>query len=77
MAVLLAQAVSAAPHKVRVSDSAVTASLLARNAKLVSDYGSFQLLEVEDGLLAAVPDSRAEIVDDFNFIRLNARALDT
>jgi hypothetical protein len=35
----------ARPHKVRVSDPAAAAELKAQGARLLADYGSFQLFE--------------------------------
>jgi len=77
-AVLLsATAAPGKPHKWRVSDPALAESLVARGGKLVADYGSFRLIESDDATLAGAEHNRAELKDEFNFIRLSARPLDT
>jgi uncharacterized repeat protein (TIGR01451 family) len=67
----------ARPHKLRVSDAAQAAALKAHGARLLADYGSFQLLETDDAKAAALQVDRVEAVDDSNFIELNAGPLDT
>lgn len=64
----------AGPVKIRVNDPSATQSLLAQGARLIADYGSFQLLEVES-LPPAEP--WAETVADYDVVRLNARPLNT
>ncbi len=56
-----------------VSDPAAATALLAKGGRLVADYGSFQVMEAE----ASGPTNHIEFRDDFNFIQLNARPLDT
>src|SRR4029453_18568646 len=75
LTVVLASAFLAvgAPHKVRVSDPAIAASLEAQSARLVAGYGGFLLLEA--GFEAAA--AGVEVVDDFDVIHLNARPLNT
>ncbi len=63
-------------HKLRVTDPAIAKSLIARGGKLVADYDSFQLIEVDDSAARAT-DGAAESADQFNVIELNARQLDT
>ena len=67
----------ARPHKLLVHDAAQASELKARGARLLADYGSFQLLETDDALLAAPGLSRVELADDLDFIELNAGRLDT
>lgn len=74
---LIAGDALAAPHKLRVSDSSLTQSLIEQGGRLVADYGAFQIVETDSALAQGGPDSRVESVDEFNFIRLNARSLDT
>ena len=72
---VVAGGASAETHKVRISDPAMARSLVARGGKLVADYGSFQIIESET--VPAAGSARAELEDDYNFIRLNAGVLDT
>jgi hypothetical protein len=65
---------SAAPHKIRVSDPALSRSMQAQGARLVEDYGGFQILETDQETTAS---SGIEIVDDYDVIHLNARLLPT
>jgi uncharacterized repeat protein (TIGR01451 family) len=71
------QPATARPHKLRVHDPAQAAELKAHGARLLADYGSFQLLETDDPSLAAEKLPRVEPVDHFDFIELNAGPLDT
>lgn len=68
----------ARPHKVRVSDPAAAAALQAQGAKLLADYGSFQLLETAaTPSLTTLKQDRVESADETDFIELNAGHLDT
>ncbi len=67
----------AAPHKVRVKDSATAKALAARGAKVIGDYGGFTAVEADDALLAGLDSNRIDVLDGWNMIRLNARPLDT
>ena len=67
----------AAPHKLRVHDSAVANMLVAKGGKTIAQYGAFTVLEADDSALAGLDTNRLEITDDWNFIRLNARLMDT
>ena len=67
--------VSAARHKVEVTDAAAGAQLAAQGARLVADYSGFQLYETAAGQLATQPGSEAR--DYYNFILLHAAKLDT
>ena len=66
-------------HKLRVNDAMTAAALLAQGARLVADYGSFQVLETDAATVQtlAVRPAAAEAVDEWNTIHLNARPLDT
>jgi hypothetical protein len=70
-------AAGAAPHKWRVNDPALARSMIAHGAKLIADYGAFQLLEADDSVSTNFPSSRLEPEDDFDQIKLNAALLDT
>ena len=65
------------PHKLRVSDATQAASLKLQGARLLVDYGSFQLWETSDPALAAAKSTRVEAADDLDFIELNTGPLDT
>lgn len=72
------QSTQARPRKLRVSDPALAAELRAQGARLLADYGSFQLLESDAATApASLPTSRAQALDDADFIELNAGRLDT
>ncbi|TSA41813.1 MAG: hypothetical protein D4R57_00160, partial [Verrucomicrobiales bacterium] len=68
---------SARPQKIRVSDPAAAAELKAQGARVLADYGSFQLLETDAPSPNALRQGRAESADESDFIELNAGALDT
>ena len=75
--VMLAGVSLAAPHKVRVTDPALARSLVAQGGRLVADYGGFQIIETAEALPATMDEARAQSVDRFNFIQLNAAAFNT
>jgi hypothetical protein len=64
-------------HKLRVSDPSLANSMKARGGKLIADYGGFQVIEMDQASLTSADTNRAELADDFNFVRLNAGQLDT
>jgi hypothetical protein len=66
-----------APHKLRVTDSALAKSLVARGGKLIADYGGFQLVEADDSIFTNLDENRVERQDDFDEIKLNAKLLNT
>ncbi|HEV2394056.1 MAG TPA: S8 family serine peptidase [Verrucomicrobiae bacterium] len=68
---------SVSSHKVVVRNPAVGAQIAAQGGRLIADYGSSQLYEVQQlsPVLAATP--QAEVHDEYNFILLNAARLDT
>ncbi|MGO8765724.1 MAG: S8 family serine peptidase [Limisphaerales bacterium] len=67
----------AAPHKLRVTDPALTQSMLAQGARLIADYGGFQLVEADDSIATNFISPKIEPEDDYNQIKLNAATLDT
>lgn len=73
----LAATASAAPHKLRVDDPAIANTIAAKGGKIIAQYGAFTVLEADDSSLAGVDTNRLRIADDWNFIRLNARLMDT
>ena len=69
---------TAQTHKVRVQDPAEAARLVAAGARLVADYGAFQVLETAAApSTLAVGNSTAENIDEQNYILLNAGRIDT
>jgi uncharacterized repeat protein (TIGR01451 family) len=64
-----------AGQKVRVTDPRVSLRLQGEG-RMIADYGSFQLFEV-DRLPAVIGESGVEVRDDYNVIMLNAGWLDT
>jgi uncharacterized repeat protein (TIGR01451 family) len=71
------QSVIARPQKIRVSDPAVAAELKSQGAKVLADYGSFQLLEMDSPSPNALRRANVQAEDDSDFIELNAARLDT
>ena len=63
-------------HKVQVNDRALGQSLAARGARLIADYGGYQLYDAPDSV-TNYPADKAESRDDYNLILLNAGGLDT
>ena len=72
-----AQSALARPHKLKVHDPALAASLLAQGGRLIAEYGSFQLIESADASPAGAKASSLESADEFDLIQLNAGHLDT
>jgi len=66
-----------AMHKLRVSDAATADALIAQGAKLIGRYENFQVLESERVPVADLTAGRAQLADEFNELRLNARLLNT
>jgi hypothetical protein len=63
-------------HKVQVNDRALGEKMAAGGARLIADYGGFQLYDAPDSM-THFPADKAELRDDYNLILLNARRLDT
>jgi hypothetical protein len=74
---LIASTTLAGPHKLRVDDPAMADSLLAQGARLIGDYGSFQIIETGDAPAVKSGDDHAQFVDRLNFIQLSAKPLNT
>ena len=69
---------SGALHKVSVSDPQLVQTLKSQGARVIADYGSFVLLEVNDAVASSLTSNRnAQIVDENNLILLNAGTIDT
>ncbi len=68
---------SARPLKIRVTDSAAANALKAQGARVLADYGSFQLLEMDSPSPSALRQNNAESADESDFIELNSGHLDT
>ena len=66
-------------HKVSVSGSPqLVQALKANGGRVIADYGSFVLLEVNDAVADGLVNSNhAQIVDENNLVLLNAGAIDT
>src|SRR5664280_1569095 len=65
-----------AQHKLRVDDPELTAILTNQGARVIENYGSFQILESDQQSVPA-GDPRVQVVDRFNMIQLQGRDLDT
>ena len=68
---------SIAAHKLQVSDPAIGRELGAQGARLLADYGGWQLYEVEQVPAGLLNSPRVEDRDSYNVIRLNAGPIDT
>jgi subtilisin-like proprotein convertase family protein len=65
-------------HKVSVSDRQLLASLKSQGGRVIADYGSFVLMEVNDAVANSLQDSaKAQVVDENNLVLLNAAKIDT
>jgi hypothetical protein len=63
--------------KLRVHDPKAVQRLTAIGGRILADYGSFQLIEVDETAVGAAQAEGAESAEESHFIRLNARQLDT
>ncbi len=70
------KAAPAAHHKVQVRDRVLGRALAAAGARLIADYGAYELYDAP-GTLTNLPADKVERRDDYNSILLNARPLDT
>ena len=65
-------------HKVSVSDPQLAQTLKSQGGRVIADYGSFVLLEVNAAVANSLTaSSSAQIVDENNLVLLNAGAIDT
>src|SRR5881394_381976 len=64
-------------HKVQVSDPAIAADLVSSGARLIADYGSFQIFQSVSVPKNVLRKPQIELRDEFNLIHLNAGTLDT
>ncbi|HEY3861080.1 MAG TPA: S8 family serine peptidase [Verrucomicrobiae bacterium] len=67
---------AAGRHKVQVTDRALGQTLAASGARLIADYGGFQLFDAPDSM-TNLPAEQGQLRDDYNIIHLNASRLDT
>jgi hypothetical protein len=72
----LCPAAAPPPLKVQTTDPAIAGQLASRGARLVGDYGSFQVLEADAAAVATV-GTAAVLRPELNLILLNAATLDT
>ncbi len=71
-------AASAPERKLRVRDSRRAAEIERKGGRLLADYQSYQLFEVDDAIAAeAARDGEIELLDEYRFVLLNAGAIDT
>ena len=75
--ILAAVTLSAQAHKFRVADPALAEALRLQGAQLAGDYGGFQILQSDHSTLTRPGDARVQLVDQFDFIQLKAKRLDT
>ncbi|MGD1084971.1 MAG: S8 family serine peptidase [Verrucomicrobiota bacterium] len=63
-------------HKIQVSDPALAGALTAGGARLIADYGAFQLYDADQAAVDALA-GQAQVRDNYNSVLLNAARLDT
>jgi hypothetical protein len=66
-------------HKLRVRNTALANDLRGQGGRLIADYGAYQMIEVEDEIVArfASRGGDIEVRDEENQVQLNAGAIDT
>jgi len=67
---------SSGRHKIEVRDRALGEKMAAAGARLIADYGGYELYDAPDSM-TNLPADKAELRDDYNLIVLNAARLDT
>ncbi len=67
---------SPARHKVQITDLRLAPQVTRAGARLIADYGSYQLYDAPADL-PSLPAESAELRDEYNLIHLNAGELDT
>jgi hypothetical protein len=77
LSLALAAFPSLAAHKVQVSDPALARELAGKGARLLADYGGWQLYEVDQVPPGLFNRPQAEDRDRYNVIELNAGPIDT
>jgi len=60
--------VQGAPAKLRVNDLRAAERLIAKGGRVLADYGSFQLIEVEEAAAASAQAEGAEAAEESHFI---------
>jgi len=63
-------------HKVQVNDRALGRKMAGEGARLIADYGGFELYDAPDSM-TNLPADKAQLRDDYNAILLNIGRLDT
>jgi uncharacterized repeat protein (TIGR01451 family) len=72
------QAADSRSRKLKLFDQALSRRLVSQGARLVADYGAFQVLEVEAAAAQTlVANGQGRRADELDFIELNAKRLDT
>jgi hypothetical protein len=74
---VLAAPDTASAHKIQVRDSSTAALIVSDGGRLLADYGSYQLYQVDQVRTGLVQSGAVEVRDDCNLIRLNAATIDT
>ena len=65
-------------HKISVRDPHLVGTLKSQGARLIADYGSYQLLQVHDDLANSLTNNpRVQVVDENNLVLLNSTTIDT
>src|SRR5947209_7765683 len=67
-----------ARHKLRLEDRELAREMTAKGGRLVADYDSYLVVEVDSATVESYKHNQAaEVKDDYNLILLNAGSLDT
>ncbi len=65
-------------HKVQVGDAALAQEIASQGGRIISDYGTYKIFEVNSALAATLASNRAvSLRDEDNLVLLNAGAIDT
>ena len=69
---------SSGRHKIQISDPNVLDMLKSRNVRIIGDYGTFSVVEVDTATAEELTQKRqGDWRDDYNVVLLNARTIDT
>ena len=64
-------------HKIQITDRALATRISAEGGRLIADYGGYQLFEVQQLSPGLIENTRVELRDHYDLIRLNSGHLNT
>lgn len=68
---------ASAAHKIQINQAALAGQVIADGGQLIADYGSYQLYRAPQLPAGLTNAAKGVVRDEYNFILLNAGALDT